>query len=91
MATLVLYINCKATIFTKINYIFLVRRHTHIEDMPYRVFRHIEQVLQKKENIVSPKQYIDILKKCCTVKKYKKEFVIYNYTSAVKKIIQIRI
>ena len=38
---------------------------------PDHVFGRIEQVLRKKENIVSPNQYIDIIfKNYCTVKEY---------------------
>lgn len=88
MATLLFYINCKATIFTKINHIFPVRGHSYMP--PDRVFGRIEQVLRKKENIVSPKQYIDIFKKFCTVKEYNKDFFIYDYKSAVKKIVKTK-
>lgn len=88
MATLLFYINCKATIFTKINHIFPVRGHSYMP--PDRVFGRIEQVLRKKENIVSPKQYIDIFKQFCTVKEYNKDFFIYNYKNAVKKIVKTK-
>jgi len=88
MATLLFYINCKATIFTKINHIFPVRGHSYMP--PDRIFGRIEQVLRKKENIISPKQYVDIFKKFCTVKEYNKDFFIYDYKSAVKKVVKTK-
>lgn len=70
------------------NHIFPVRGHSYMP--PDRVFGRIEQVLRKKENIVSPKQYIDIFKKICTVKEYNKDFFIYDYKSAVKKVVKTK-
>lgn len=66
MATLLCYINCKASILIQINHIFPVRGHSYMP--PDRVFGRIEQEFKKKENIVSPNQYIEIFKKLCIVK-----------------------
>jgi len=66
MATLLYYINCKASILTQINHIFPVRGHSYMP--PDRVLGRIEQALKKTENIVLPNQYIEIFKKLCTVK-----------------------
>lgn len=45
-----MYNNYKATVFTQINHIFPVRKHSYMP--PDRVFGRIEQVLKKKETIL---------------------------------------
>lgn len=66
MVTLLHYINFKATIFKKIKHFFPTRGHSYMP--PDRVLGQIEQILRKKENIVSPKQYHEVFEKLCSVK-----------------------
>lgn len=82
MITLLYYINHRTTIFKQINHIFPVRGHSYMP--PDRVFGRIEQVLRKKESIISPSQYYEIFKRFCTVKVYGQDFSIYDYKSVVK-------
>lgn len=86
MVTLLHYINFKATIFKKINHFFPTRGHSYMP--PDRVFGQIEQILRKKENIVSPKQYHEVFEKLCSVKVYNKDFLFYDYKTAVKKLVK---
>lgn len=65
MITLLYYINYKAIVFTQINHIFPVRGHSYMP--PDRVLGRIEQVLRKKETILSLNQYFEIFKNFCTV------------------------
>lgn len=58
MITLLYYINYKATVLTQINRIFPVRGHSY--KPPEQVFGRIEQVLRKKDTILSPNQYFRI-------------------------------
>jgi len=88
MATLLYYINCKASILTKINHIFPVRGHSYMP--PDRVFGRIEQVLRKKENIVSPNQYIEIFKNFCTVKEYNKDYKVYDFKNSAKTVLKTK-
>jgi len=55
---------------------------------PDRVFGQIEQILRKKENIVSPKQYHEVFEKLCSVKVYNKNFLFYDYKTAAKKLVK---
>lgn len=58
--------------------------------MSDRVFGRIEQVLRKKENIVSPNQYIEIFKNFCTVIKYNKDFIVYDFKNAAKSVLKTK-
>lgn len=88
MITLLYYINHRTTIFKQINHIFPVRGHSYMP--PDRVFGRIEQVLRKKESIISPSQYYEIFKRFCTVKVYGKDFSIYDYKSVVKNLVKTK-
>jgi len=55
---------------------------------PDRVFGQIEQILRKKEDIVSPKQYHEVFEKLCSTKVYNKDFLFYDYKTAVKKLVK---
>jgi len=57
---------------------------------PDRVFGRIEQVLRKKESIISPSQYYEIFKRVCTVKVYGQDFSIYDYKSVVKNLVKTK-
>jgi len=54
---------------------------------PDQVFGRIEQELNKIETIISPSEYYKIFKKH-TVNVYGKDFNVYDYKSAAKKIIK---
>lgn len=88
MITLLYYINHRTKIFQKINHIFPVRGHSYMP--PDRVFGRIEQVLRKKESIISPSQYYEIFKRFCTVKVYGQDFSIYDYKSVVKNLVKTK-
>lgn len=88
MVTLLHYINFKATIFKKINHFFPTRGHSYMP--PDRVFGQIEQILRKKEDIVSPKQYHEVFEKLCSIKVYNKDFLFYDYKTAVKKLVKCK-
>jgi hypothetical protein len=89
MITLLYYINYKTIVFTQINHIFPVRGHSYMP--PDRVFGRIEQILRKKETILSPNQYFEIFKNFCTVNAYGKDFKIYDIKSAVKTVVKTKI
>jgi len=86
MATLLNYVNCKETIFQKINHIFPVRGHSYMP--PDRVFGRIEKELRKRENIVSPSEYYAIFDHFCHVFVYDIDFKVYNIKEACKLIIK---
>jgi len=58
---------------------------------PDRVFGRIEQVLRKKETILSQNQYFEIFKNFYTVNAYDKDFKIYDIKSAVKTVVKTKI
>jgi len=86
MAVLLHFINFESNIFSEINHYFPVRGHSYMP--PDQVFGRIEQELNKIETIISPSEYYKIFKKHTTVNVYGKDFNVYNYKSAAKKIIK---
>lgn len=55
---------------------------------PDQVFGRIEQELKKIKSIISPSEYYKIFKKHTTFNVYGKDFNVYDYKSAAKKVLK---
>ena len=78
---------CKS--FDKVVYYFPIRGHSYMP--PDRVFGRIKKTLRKKEKIVSPAEYHEILKDHGMVKVLNKDWNIFDYKDVSKKIMMLKL
>jgi len=79
----------KSLSFDKIIHYFPIRGHSYMP--PDRVFGRIEKVFRKKEKIVSPSEYHDLLKEHGTVKVLNRDWKIYDFKTLTKKILKTKL
>lgn len=85
MATLIAFLE-KSEKFSKILHFFPVRGHSYMA--PDRVFGRLEKLYRRKENILSPKEYYDILEEHGTLKVLNKDWEIKNLKDSAQKVLK---
>lgn len=78
---------CKQNLITNIEVIFPVRGHSFIP--PDRVFGHIERDIRKKEIILEPEEYMNIISQYATVLKVGEDVEIKNWKDETRKFIKL--
>ena len=88
MATLIAFLE-KSAKFNNILHFFPVRGHSYMA--PDRVFGRIEKSYRRKENILSPKEYYEILAEHGTLKVLGKDWNIQNLKDSAQKVLKPRL